>query len=251
MGGFGETRMRSPLVTLLAAVVLAFGVALGGWFVGRGFVAARAGERYVTVKGVAEREVKADLALWPMRFVATSNQLAEAQQKIRSDSDRVLAFLAENGIAATAVEVQSLQVNDLLAQPYRSGPIESRFIVAETLMVRTGEVDRIAAAGQKIGDLVAAGLVLTSEGQPSPGPVYLFTKLNDIKPPMIAEATRSARDGAEQFAKDSGSRIAGIRRASQGLFQILARDDAPGMPADSQIAKTIRVVSTIDYALAD
>ena len=186
-----------------------------------------------------------------MRFVATSNQLAEAQQKIGSDTDTVLTFLAANGVPGSAVEVQSLQVNDLLAQPYRSGPIESRFIVAQTLMVRTDEVDKIAAATQKIGDLVAAGIVLSGEGQPSPGPVYLFTELNDIKPAMIAEATKSAREGAEQFAKDSGSGITGIRRASQGLFQILPRDDAPGMSADNQIAKTVRVVSTIDYGLAD
>jgi uncharacterized protein len=243
--------MRTRLVTLLAAVVLALGFALGGLFVGRGFVAARVGDRFVTVKGAAEREAKADLALWPMRFVATSNQLAEAQRKIGADTDTVLTFLAGNGIPRSAVEVQSLQVNDLLAQPYRSGPIESRFIVAQTLMVRTGEVDKIAAAAQKIGDLVAAGVVLSSEGQPSPGPVYLFTKLNDIKPAMIAEATKSAREGAKQFANDSGSRITGIRRASQGLFQILPRDDAPGMSADNPIAKTVRVVSTIDYGLAD
>jgi hypothetical protein len=242
--------MRAPL-TLFAAAVLALGLAVAGLFVGRGFVAARVGERFVTVKGVAEREMKADLALWPMRFVATSNQLAEAQQKIGSDTDTVLNFLAANGVPGSTVEVQSLQVNDLLAQPYRSGPIESRFIVAQTLMVRTGEVDKIAAAAQKIGDLVAAGIVLSSEGQPSPGPVYLFTKLNDIKPAMIAEATKSAREGAEQFARDSGSRVTGIRRASQGLFQILPRDDAPGMSADNQIAKTILVVSTIDYGLAD
>ena len=204
-----------------------------------------------TAKGVAEREVKADLVLWPMRFVATSNQLAEAQQKIGSDTDTMLTFLAANGVPGSAVEVQSLQVNDLLAQPYRSGPIESRFIVAQTLMVRTDKVDKIAAATQKIGDLVAAGIVLSGEGQPSPGPVYLFTGLNDIKPAMIAEATKSAREGAEQFAKDSRSRITGIRRASQGLFQILPRDDAPRMSADNQIAKTVRVVSTIDYGLAD
>ena len=243
--------MRTPLMTLIAAAVVALGVAVAGLFIGRGFVAARTGDRFVTVKGVAEREVKADLALWPMRFVATSNQLAEAQQKIGSDTDTVRTFLAANGVPASVVEVRSLQVNDLLAQPYRSAPIESRFIVAQTLVVRTAEVDKIAAATQKIGDLVAAGVVLGGEGQPSPGPVYLFTGLNDIKPAMIAEATKSARAGAEQFAEDSGSRITGIRRASQGLFQILPRDDAPGMSADNQIAKTVRVVSTIDYGLAD
>jgi hypothetical protein len=243
--------MPGTFIYLVSALVLAIGVALGGWFVGEGFVDARAGDRFVTVKGVAERTVTADLALWPIRFVTTSNQLAEAQAQIAADARKVLSFLAANGLSRESVEVESFQVTDLLAQAYRSGPIESRFIVAQTLMVRTDDVDKVASASQKIGDLVAAGIVLSSEGQPSPGPTYLFTKLNDIKPGMIAEATKSAREGAEKFAHDSSSRVSGIRRANQGLFQILPRDNIPGTSQEKQIAKTVRVVSTIDYALAD
>ncbi len=242
--------MRST-ITIVAAALLAIGIALGGWFVGQGFVDGRSGDRFVTVKGVAERLVTADLALWPIRFVTTSNELAEAQERIAADAQTVLGFLAAQGLPRESVEVENLQVTDLLAQAYRSGPIESRFIVAQTLMVRTSDVDTVALASQKIGELVAAGVVLSSEGQPAPGPIYLFTKLNDIKPGMIAEATTSAREGAEQFAKDSASRISGIRRASQGLFQILPRDDIPGMSQEKQITKTVRVVSTIEYALAD
>ena len=241
--------MRISPLLLIAAVLLALGCAAAGWFIGRGFLEARAGDRFVSVKGVAEREVQADLALWPMRFVATSNRLAEAQEKVAADAEKITSFLAAQGLPRDAVTVQSLEVNDLLAQAYRSGPIESRFIVAQTLLLRTIDVEKVALASQNIGQLVAEGVVLSNEGQT--GPVYLFTRLNDIKPAMIAEATKSAREGAEQFAADSGSRIAGIRRATQGLFQILPRDDTPGTTQEKQIAKTIRVVSTIDYALAD
>lgn len=123
--------------------------------------------------------------------------------------------------------------------------MESRFIVAQTLMVRSREVDRIAEASQRVGDLVARGVVLSAEGQ-GPGPAYVFTQLNAIKPDMIAQATRDAR---EQFAADSGSRLGGIRTASQGLFQILPRDAAPGEMESRQINKTVRVVTTIEYAL--
>lgn len=238
-------------VRLLAAGIIAAGLALGGWFVGRGFLESRAPERFVTVKGVAEQLVKADLALWPMRFVATSNRLSEAQEQIVADTRKVFAFIAANGLPPDAVEVDSLQVNDLLAQAYRSGPIESRFIVTQTLIVRTAEVDKVVQASRKIGDLVSAGVVLSNEGQSSSGPIYLFTGLNDIKPGMIAEATRNARQAAEQFANDSGSRLAGIRRANQGLFQILPRDETPGAAQENQVMKTVRVVSTIDYALAE
>ncbi len=243
--------MRSSPIVIAAAALLATGIALAGWFAGQGFLEARAGDRFVTVKGVAERMVTADLALWPIRFVTTSNQLAEARERIAADARNVLTFLAANGLPPESVGVESFQVTDLLAQAYRSGPIESRFIVAVTLLVRTHEIDKIALTSQKIGDLVAAGVVLSSEGRPSSGPIYLFTRLNDIKPDMIAEATKSAREGAEQFAKDSASRITGIRRANQGLFQILPRDNIPGMSQENQIEKTVRVVSTIDYALAD
>jgi hypothetical protein len=234
---------------MVAAVVIALGLTGGGWLIGRGFVDARSGDRFVSVKGVAEQAVKADLALWPLRFVATGNTLEETQGKIVRDGRTIADFLASAGIGQEAVEVQGIEVTDLFAQAYRSGPVENRFIVAQTLMVRTADVDRISGASQKIGDLVAAGVVLSSEGQQ--GPFYVFTKLNDVKPAMIAEATRNARQGAEQFAQDSASRVGGIRRASQGVFQILPRDDAPGQFEPKQVQKTVRVVSTVDYLLVD
>jgi hypothetical protein len=243
--------MKSVLGWMVAAAVLALGIAAGGWFIGTGFLAARTSDRYVTVKGVAERQVKADLAIWPMRFVATSNALDQAQAEISADGLAVIAFLTEAGIARDEIELQNLQVTDLLAQAYRSGPVESRFIVAQTLVVRSAEVDRIATASQRIGELVEAGVVLSNDGQPMQGPFYIFTGLNGVKPPMIAEATKSARAGAEQFAADSGSRVGGIRRANQGLFQILPRDQAPGLQESTQIHKTVRVVSTVEYLLEE
>lgn len=240
--------MNTPLANLGAALVLALGLGAAGWFTADGLREARTGDRFVTVKGLAEREVKADLALWPMRFVATSNALDEAQAKSLADAEAIVAFLGEAGIGRGEIAVQGLEVTDLLAQAYRSGPVESRFIVTQTLMVRSGDVERIAGASQRLGDLVARGVVLSGEGQAT-GPAYVFTGLNAIKPDMIAQATRDARAAGEQFAADSGSRLGGIRTASQGLFQILPRDAAPGEMESRQINKTVRVVSTVEYAL--
>jgi hypothetical protein len=234
---------------LVAALALGLGMAAAGWFVGEGFLRARSGDRFVTVKGLAEREVKADLAIWPLRFVATGNDLAEVQAKVRADAASVQSFLTGAGIAAEEIALMSLEVTDLLAQPYRTGPVESRFIIAQTLLVRTADVDVVAKATQRIGDLVEAGVVLSNEFNPAGGPNYLFTRLNALKPEMIAEATREARAGAEQFAADSDSRVGAIRRANQGVFQILPRDAVPGLSEERQIDKTVRVVSTIEYFL--
>jgi hypothetical protein len=233
------------------AIVLGIGIAVAGWFVGDGFVKGREADRFVTVKGVSERDVRADLALWPLRFVATNDDLGQAQATIKQSHQNVLAFLERHGIDRAAAEIQMLEVNDLLANPYRSGSTQSRYIITQTLMVRTQDTGTIEKASQAVGELVDAGVVLSSTGGPASGPTFLFAGLNQLKPEMIAEATAEARRAAEQFAKDSGSRIGSIRRANQGVFVILARDRAPGIMEESQLQKTVRVVSTIEYCLKD
>lgn len=233
---------------LIGAAILAAGIGLAGLAIGSGIRGFRGADRFVSVKGIAEREVKANLALWPLRVTATSNSLQEAQARIAKDAATVRRFFESGGIPAAAVEVQGVEATDLLTQTYRQGTPASRYIAAQTLMVRTEDVDRIAALAQRAGEIVEAGVVLSAEGAPQ-GPFYLFTRLNDIKPAMIAEATRNARAAAQQFAADSGSSLGPIRQASQGVFQILARDAAPGQSEEKQIVKTVRVVSTVDYLL--
>ena len=235
-------------------LVMALAVVLSGWFVGGGFVRSRTVDRYVTVKGVAERIVEADLGLWPLRLVATDNDLGNAQGKIERQRRAVMAFLQKTGLESADAELQGLEVNDVRANPYQSGqPTGDRFIVTMLLMVRSDQPEKIRDASQKVGELLSAGVVLSSGagGGPFGGPTFVFSKLNDLKPEMIAEATSSARKAAEQFAKDSHSRIGGIRRANQGVFEILPRDQAMGIMEGSQIHKTLRVVTTIDYYLTN
>ncbi len=236
---------------LLASAVLAVGVAIGGWSIGHGFVAGRAADRFVTVKGLAERNVKADLALWPIRYVRTNDDLGRAQEAIERDTRTVFAFLARHGIDTTQVRRQSLQVTDVMANAYRNGPVGTRFILTQQLMVRSDAPDTVLAASQQVGELVQAGVVLTNEGGFGNGPTYLFTRLNDFKPAMIGEATANAREAAQQFATDAHSHLGGIRQASQGFFSILPRDQAGGISEESEVEKTVRVVTTISYAIED
>jgi len=235
----------------LAAFLLAVGLVLGGWFIGNGFVKSRMADRFVTVKGVSERDVEADIGLWSIRFVSTDDNLALAQSKIKKSRDAIMAFLKRYDIEETSVEVQKLEVNDALANPYSSGQIQNRYIITQTLMVRTEKPELFRKASQKIGELVDAGVILPATYGPESGPNYFFTRLNDIKPEMIAEATAAAREAAEKFAKDSGSELGGIRKANQGVFVIRSRNPSPSMSTGSEFYKTVRVVSTIQYYLED
>lgn len=233
---------------LFASVILGVSAIISAALIGNGLTDLRTGDRYVTVKGVAEREVNADLALWPIRFVATGASLNEAQERARSSRDAIMAFLRLQAIDQDAVELQRLDVTDTRANPYQPSNGEQKFIISQTLMVRSTDIDRIRQAAQGVSELVDSGVVLSSDYGPS-GPTYVFNGLNDIKPEMIAEATASAREAADQFAQDAKAELGGLRRANQGVFQILARDQAPGIMEQQQPVKTVRVVSTVEYYL--
>ncbi len=233
-----------------SALILSAGIALAGFFVAQGFLGARLADRYVTVKGISERDVEADVAIWPLRVVASDNDLARAHAQIEAAMAQIRSFLARHEIDAAGAQVSGFSVSDAQANQYRSGEGGSRFVINQTLVVRSAEPAKVLGASAKVGELVAAGVVLSSGGEyGGGGPTFIYTRLSELKPAMIAEATGRAREAAEQFARDSGSRIGGIRRANQGMFEILPRDRAQGITEEGQLAKTVRVVSTVDYSL--
>jgi len=236
---------------LIPAIVLAIGLTAAGWFVGDGLLEVRRADRYVTVKGLSEREVQADLALWPMQFVVADDDLERAQSRMVEATGKVRAFLERGGFEPGEIELQDLSVTDTRANRYGGPPAPFRYVVSTTVMVRTTQPDRLFAASQRVGELIDAGVVLSSDGPWAGGPTYLFNGLNELKPNMIAEATANAREAAEQFARDSGSKLGPIRRANQGVFVILPRDQAPGVQEQRQRAKVVRVVSTVEYLLED
>ena len=245
----GRNGEGNAMTRIVSALFVAIGLIVGGWFIGHGFDHSRR-QSWVTAKGLAERDVKADIALWRIRFVETGDQLADVQAKIQHDDAAVVAFLAQHKLGKDAIAFRNIQVTDRAAQMYGNQQYKTRFIVAGTLMVRTRDVDDVAAAAQDTGALIAQGVVLgDANGGNDEGPTYLFDGINALKPAMIAEATKNARAAAEQFARDSGSKLGGVRRANQGVFEILPRDQAPGITAEGQLVKTVRVVTTVEYGL--
>lgn len=235
----------------IGAIIVAVGLTLGGLLAGQGFVRARLGDRFVTVKGISEREVRADLAIWPLRLVVSDDDLARAQTRLESHVREIARFLVRHQIDTSRVTQQEFGVTDVLSSEYRPpGAGGNRYIIRQTIVVRSDQPDRILAASQRVGELVNAGVVLSSGAEYGMGgPTFVFRGLNDLKPEMIAEATARAREAASQFAADSRTSLGGIRRANQGVFEILPRDQAQGIVEASQIDKTVRVVSTVEYIL--
>lgn len=235
---------------LIAFALIAFAIMVAGYQVMSGLKLFHSYDRYVTVKGLATKDTMADLAVWQVAFTAVSDNLPTAQNELDLAADKVKTYFKANGFGDDEMRLAGIVVTDKQAQTYGSSEATAgpRFILAQTFTMRTTNVDNMVKASQNIATLIKEGVLL---GQPNggynPAPQYLFTKLNDIKPDMIAEATKNARTSAEQFAKDSGQSVGQIRSANQGIFEILARD--PSVAESETPKKTVRVVSTIDYYL--
>lgn len=231
-------------------IILALGIALAGFFGGQGIVRSKSAERYVTVKGVAEREAVADLAIWPLRIVSASEDLTRANNELQTSVGRIKRFLARHGVDTTQITLQDFAVRDKQALEYGGQMSGPRYLITQTVLVRSTQPEVVAAASQRLAEVVNEGVVLSSgEQYGNGGPTFVFSGLNALKPEMIAEATARAREAAQQFAKDAGSSLGDIRRANQGYFEILPRDQAMGINEASQVKKTIRVVATVEYLL--
>ncbi|SRR6266446_3539728 len=244
--------------TALLGALLALGLVLGGWVLGVQIKATRLSDRYVTVKGLVERKVKSDLAIWPISYKEAGDDLASVYARTEAAKNTVLQFLAQQGIQPPEIELGVVRVVDTQANEFGgANRAPHRYIIEQQITVRTSRVDQVAATAQKTMQLVQKGIVLNSNPNQGQGIMYKFNGLNSIKPDMITEATRNARAAADRFAADSGSKVGSIRQANQGVFAILAADEGsePGefaganMGADSSLMKTIRVVTTVQYYL--
>lgn len=239
--------MRLNALVLVSVFIFALAVGFLGFAIQQGLMEFRLSDRFVTVKGLAEKDVKADVALWSVPVTATADDLATAQTSIDDATDKVRKFLISKGFKEDEIRIQKTEVTDLMAQEYRSNEsTQFRYIIRQYILVETPNVDAVVAAQGAIGELYKQGVVIAS-GQAQAR--YVFNGLNEIKPQMIADATKNAREGAEQFARDSKAKLGGIKNASQGQFQILPADSEFQFDETASPRKKVRVVTTVQYYL--
>lgn len=230
--------MRGGLI--VPAAVVAVGLVAGGYLLGNGLVRAHHADRSVTVRGLAERNVTADLAVWPLNYSEAGTDLATVQARIDRDTSTIRAFFTALGFPANALTPAGAGVSQNFVNGVQTVTISQR------LQLRTTDIALARRAVALQFDLVRQGVVL----QEGSGMTYSFTRLNAIKPPMVAAATKDARAAAEQFARDSDIEVGGIKSATQGYFSVEARDgEQSGYGVADTPFKKVRVVTTVDFYL--
>lgn len=224
---------------------ICIGLVLLGYSISRSVIKIKALDRTIEVKGLSEREVPANIAIWPIKFKEAGNDLNNLFSSIQRKNAIIAEFLKKQGFKEKDISISAPAILDRQAQENtESDKIRYRYSGASTVSVYTENVDSVRNTMQKLVDLGKLGIAISGETYESKT-LFLFTKLNDIKPGMIEEATKNAREVAEKFAQDSKSKLGKIKSASQGQFSIEDRDN------NTPYIKKVRVVSTVQYYLAD
>lgn len=224
------------------AIIVAIGMAVLGGQIKQGINKFVEKDRVVTVKGLAEMEVPADKVTWPLVYKEVGNNLITLYDKIKTTNQTIVDFLKGKGIDEDEISINAPEIIDMQAERYNSNPVPFRYNVTTVITVTSNKVGRVRELISEQGELLKQGVAITG-GDYRYNIEYDFTGLNNIKPLMIEEATKNARESAMKFAKDSDSKLGKIKRANQGQFTIGNRD------ANTPYIKHVRVVTTIDYSL--
>jgi hypothetical protein len=230
----------------IKTAIISVSIVIAGFFIGNMHKTGKKYDRYVQVKGLSEREVKADLAVWPINITLAGNDLDVLKRDIETQNTEVYNFFIDQGFNKDDLTKGTTNISDVRANLYNPNfqNAEFRYIAVSEFTVRTKDIDRLQNALSESLKLISKGILLGSKNEWRPIE-YIFTGLSQLKPSMIEEATKNAREVAEKFARDSDSQVGKIRVARQGLFTINDRDQ------NTPQIKLVRVVSTIDFQLED
>lgn len=200
-------------------------------------------DRTVNVKGLCETEVKADKVIWPIVYKVMSDDLQSIYSQTDASNAIVVEFLKAGGINPDEISISVPEISDKLSNEYGGNNRVFRYIAKNVITVCTSDVDAVLELMSKQSALLKRGIVIGGNDDWSHRVEFKYEGLNSIKPQMIEEATKNAREAAEKFANDSGSTLGKIKNASQGTFTIDSRDSY------TPYIKRVRVVTNVTYYL--
>lgn len=238
---------RNQSSNFLLGLFVCLGLAALGYLLSQAIITYKQLDRSVTVKGLSEKEFVADVVIWPIEYSVADNELSGIYQTIEQNNQLIKQFLVDRQIKAEEISFSSPSILDKSAQDYGGGSKPTfRFSGHQTVTVYSKNITAVQLAVNQLAELGKQGVIISGNSYGyGTQTQYLFTRLNEVKPQMIEEATRNARQVAEKFASDSNSQLGKIKKARQGQFSIQARDQ------NNPHIKKVRVVSTIEYYLSD
>lgn len=223
-------------------IIIAAAIIIAGAMLPASVAKFKSYDRTVDVKGLCEREVKADKVIWPLSYKVMDNELSSVLKQTENSNKAIIDFLQAGGIKPEQITVSTPQISDKFASEYGNNDRVYRYLCTNVITVCTSDIDAVLELQAKQSELMKKGVALAQNDWENPTQ-FKFEALNDVKPEMIEEATANARQAAKKFAQDSGSRLGKIKTATQGTFSIEDRD------TNTPHLKKVRVVTYVTYYL--
>ena len=230
----------------VAVVLLAVALAWGLQRVGDGF-ARRDGDT-VSVRGTAQRNVKADRAVWKLSVSQSADTPASAIAGVASGVEEVLSFLNQNAVPRNAVSLGS--ISNYANKEYIDGNASGRVLSYEAsreVIIRLTDVDKVSALAADLGEVLARGVNIYTNG-----PEYYLDSLAEIRPELLAEAMIDARSRAESLLGAVDGKVGEVRSVSSGPFQVTVRDstdvESGGYFDTASIDKTVVATVLVEFA---
>lgn len=237
--------MNKQIALVITGLFLAVGISIAGFFVSQTIYNSKVALNTAEAKGLAERRVKADIANWKLVFSVSGQEQAEISELYKTAESRqtiIINLLKENGFSSEEIQIGVIDYNVREYRDENQQLVDKTHNLVGSIIVETQQVDLVAKVRAKVNSLIAQGIAIDNLS-----PTYRFTQLNEIKPEMLAEATKNARIAANEFAQVAGVSVGGIRNARQGNFFI--RDAGEDYGDTRKIEKDVRVVTTITFYL--
>ena len=247
--------MKTNNIWIIAiAMVISFGI--NALFIGRSLQRFKTEDRSVSVKGLSEREVKSDLVVWNIQTRIVCDNLMDGSKQVEGSKNQIIKFLTQNQIKSEEIIIEGISVIDKKANQYGNFQQDNspRYLVSQIIQIRSSNVDQVQKVSRMTGELLQAGVVISNNEYGNPIQFY-FTKLNDIKPEMISEATQKAREAARKFATENDASLGRLKMANQGLFTIVDRTaslstgDGGYSSGTNDLYKKVRVVISAEYSI--
>ncbi len=245
---------KSIFKSMILGVSILLGLILLGFFIFKGLKTFSDKDRVVTVKGLAEMNLKATSATVRLKFAFSGDILQEIINKTNNKKNEVIAYLKSTGKTDQDIKVENIMVTDredYYEMEWRNGQEVKvkidRYTVVQVITIETKDVEKMKDNASVMElDLISKDLTCMISTE------YVFPELNSIKPQLIAESTKNARIAGEQFANDSQAKLGKIKTASQGQISIAGNynydEEEVGQPEEPYLQKA-RVVSTIVFFL--
>ena len=226
---------------IIPALLISLGISFVGSYIGHSIQYFKNFDRYVEVKGLAEKVVMADQASWQISFASSGNDLKTIYSSINQEQQIIKSFLIKEGFTSNIIQNQPISITDNTANAYLNNKAMVHYSATANISITTSDINKITAAVSNTNQLVESGVLLTNNYV-----TYSYNELNSVKAEMLNDALGNAKISARQFANQSDSELGKIRNASQGLFTITGLDGASN---ENSLKKKIRVVTTVQFFL--